>query len=114
MAAKRIEQESQALADLIEAYKDNLLVAIFYAKWCDPCMDLLRFVLPAIAKQTGEEVVICPINIEEARNHSSSKKHGVMNVPVTLFIKEGKEVGRISGMIKIKGFMHEIKIHQKK
>ena len=114
MAAEQIEQGERTLADLIEAYKDELLVIIFFARWCKPCMQLLHFVLPTVAKEAREGVVICPMNVDETENYTASRNHRATNVPAILFFWEGKEVGRIGGMVEPKVFLHEMRIHQKK
>ena len=38
MAAEWVEQGDRKLADLIKAYKNKLLVVVFYAEWCPACL----------------------------------------------------------------------------
>lgn len=90
MVAERIKQGNRSLADLIEAYKDKLFMAVFYTEWCSPCRRLLKEVLPAVAKLAGKRVVICPINVGEAGNYAASRKHRATNVPATLFFRGGR------------------------
>ena len=112
MAAKRVEQEDRTLADLVEAYKDKLLIIVFYARWCKPCRKLINLVLPTVAKRSGERVVICPINVEGDENYFAFKKLGATHIPATLFFREGREISRISGIAKSKVFIHVIKCYQ--
>ena len=113
MTAEQIEQGGRTLADLIKAYKDKLFMAVFYAEWCTPCRRLLNEVLLAVAKLAGKGVVICPINVGEARNYTASREHKAMNVPSTLFFRGGEEIRRITGFVKSKAIVREINCYQK-
>lgn len=113
MVAEQIEQGKRTLADLIEAYKDKLFLAVFYAEWCDPCRRLLKEVLPAVAK-AGKGVVICPIDVGEAGNYTASRRHRATSVPSTLFFRGGEEIRRITGFVKSKDLVREINCFQKK
>jgi thioredoxin 1 len=114
MAAERIEQGDRTVAELIELYKDRLLVLIFYAEWCSPCWRLLKEILPAVAQRAGKGVAICPIDVKEKRNISPSWKHKAKNIPTLIFFREGKEIDRINGMAEPKEFSRKIKLCQKR
>lgn len=114
MAAEWIKQEGRALADLVEAYKDKILMIVFHAGWCPPCRRLLSEVLPTVAKQAGEGVAICLADVQAACNHDVPSKHRVKNVPATLFFSRGREVRRITGLEEPEEFLHAVNCHQKK
>jgi len=102
MPAEWIKQDGRTLADLVKAYKDKLLMIVFYAEWCKPCTSLIKYVLPAVAKQAGEGVAICLLDIKEDENYFAYKDYKSRHIPLTVFFREGKEIERIIGMKEVK------------
>lgn len=79
-----------------EVLKSEKTVLIdFWASWCGPCK-MMSPVIDAIAKEMGEKVKVCKINIDEEQN--LAVKYNVMSIPTFIVIKNGKEVGRSIGV----------------
>lgn len=60
----------------------------FYANWCGPCRALSQ-------RLEGEKLT--EINIEE--NRDTAVKYRVRTIPVLVFLKDGEEVHRTTGLI---------------
>lgn len=60
----------------------------FYANWCGPCRVLSQ-------RLEGEKLT--EINIET--DHELAIKYKVRNIPVLVFLKDGEEVHRTTGLI---------------
>lgn len=65
----------------------NIEVLKFYADWCGPCR---------VLSQTLKDVEgITNINVD--KDQETARKYGIRSVPTMVFLKDGKEVHRISG-----------------
>jgi thioredoxin 1 len=60
----------------------------FYANWCGPCRVLSQ-------RLEGEELTEINIDTE----HKVAVKYKVRSIPVLVFIKDGEEVHRTTGLI---------------
>jgi thioredoxin 1 len=60
----------------------------FYANWCGPCRALSQ-------RLEGENFTEINIDTE----HETAIKHRVRNIPTLVFLKDGKEVHRTTGLI---------------
>lgn len=72
---------------------EKLSVVDFWAPWCGPCLALG----PTIEKlsEENQEVNVGKINVDE--NPEAAVKYGIRSIPCVIFIKDGKEVDRITG-----------------
>lgn len=66
----------------------------FWAAWCAPCK-MAEPVLEELAEEYKDKVLVAKLNVDE--NQEVTEKYGVMSIPTTILIKEGKEVGRQIG-----------------
>jgi len=114
MAAEKVEQGKRTIAELVRAYKDKLLLIVFYARWCKPCTKLLNLELPTVAQEATDETAICPVDVQESGNYYDSRKFKAEKVPVTLFFRRGEEVSRISGLAKAQTILSRIKGYTQK
>jgi thioredoxin 1 len=67
----------------------NIEVLKFSASWCGPCR---------VLAQTLKDVVGIK-NIDVNENIELSAQYGVRNIPLIVFLRDGKELGRVSGAI---------------
>jgi thioredoxin 1 len=67
----------------------NIEVLKFSAAWCGPCR---------VLAQTLKDVVGIK-NIDVNENIELSAQYGVRNIPLIVFLRDGKELGRVSGAI---------------
>lgn len=72
------------------------VVIDFWATWCGPCKRLGP-IIEELAAEFGDKVIIGKCDIEE--NDDLTEKFNIMNVPTVVFMKDGKEVDRISGLV---------------
>lgn len=72
---------------------EDLFIVDFYASWCNPC----KILLPTI-EEIGrkENITIYKCNIDE--NQELTKNFHIMSVPTLVFIKDEKELKRLSGV----------------
>ncbi|MFT4304880.1 MAG: thioredoxin [Candidatus Woesearchaeota archaeon] len=87
---------------------DKPVVVDFWAAWCGPC----RMMGPIFEELSDDmsEVKFAKLSTEEHGDKAS--EHNIMSIPTLVVFKEGKEVGRISGVMpkedlkeKINGFL---------
>lgn len=84
------------------------VVVDFWAAWCGPC----RMMGPIFEELSDDmsDVKFAKLSTEEHGDKAS--EHNIMSIPTLVVFKEGKEVGRISGVMpkedlkeKINGFL---------
>lgn len=75
--------------------KRNVLID-FYADWCGPCQTLLPTV-EKLAKEYEGEVTIKKVNVDE--NQQLAAAFGVRSIPTLVQLTDGKEIGRIVGLV---------------
>lgn len=73
---------------------DKPIVVDFWAAWCAPCMRT-KPILEKLAKEYEGEVGFMPVNADHSRE--VLEKFRVFGIPTVITIRNGKEVGRITG-----------------
>lgn len=66
----------------------------FWAVWCGPCK-LAEPVLDQLSEEYKGKVIIAKLNVDE--NPKMTERFGIMSIPTTVLLKDGKEVGRQIG-----------------
>ena len=74
----------------------NVVVVDFWAPWCGPCKSIAP-VLEEIAKELGEQVTICKVNVDD--NPKSPSQYNVRAIPNLIIFKGGAEVDRVVGAV---------------
>ena len=85
--------------------QERLIVIDFWATWCGPCQRLAP-VIAQIAEEYEGKVFVGKYNAEN--NEELVERFGVRNIPTILFIKNGKAVNRISGVVNAAKIREEI------
>lgn len=67
----------------------------FWASWCGPCQ-AMKPVIEEIEKELKGQAEVIQINVDE--NQTEASKYGVMGIPTFIVLKDGKEVGRKTGI----------------
>ena len=70
------------------------IIVDFWATWCGPCM-MTKPILDKLAKEYGDSVQFMPINADDSRE--VLEQFRVFGIPTVLTLRNGKEVGRITG-----------------
>ena len=79
-----------------EVKESNKVVLVdFYADWCGPCK-MMSPVIDEIAKEVGENIKICKLNVDEAQDIAI--EYGVMSIPTLIVFKAGNEVNKLIGL----------------
>lgn len=68
----------------------------FWAAWCGPCQ-MMKPVIEELEKELKDKVEFVEINVDE--NSTEASKYGVMGIPTFIVLKDGKEIGRKTGII---------------
>ncbi len=83
----------------------KLVLVDLWAEWCSPCK-MMEPVLEEIAGEMEESLQVVKINIDQ--NQETPMKFNVMNIPTLLFLKDGKEVDRVIGVVPKKQLVKKI------
>lgn len=70
------------------------IVVDFWATWCGPCM-MTKPILDKLGKEYAEKVEFMPINADDSRE--ILEQFRVFGIPTVITIRNGKEVGRVTG-----------------
>ena len=73
----------------------GLVVVDFHAPWCGPCQ-MFGPIFEEVSKQY-DDVKFVKVNTQEAQQVASEA--GVMSIPTIVFIKDGREVERVTGLM---------------
>jgi len=79
------------------AASDKLLVIDFWAQWCGPCRAIAP-VIEEVAKEYEGRTIIGKCDTDE--NNDLAMQFGVRNIPMIVFLKNGKVEDVHVGMIK--------------
>ena len=80
-----------------EVIKSDLPVMIdFYAEWCGPCR-MMSPVVEQFAKEYENKVKIGKVNVDEQT--SLAMKFGIQSIPSFVFIKDGKVIDKVTGVM---------------
>jgi thioredoxin 1 len=70
------------------------VIVDFWATWCGPCM-MTKPILDKLAKEYGDTVQFMPVNADDSRE--VLEQFRVYGIPTVITIRDGKEVGRVTG-----------------
>lgn len=76
-----------------ETAKDFSVVDM-YADWCGPCK-MMAPIFEEVAKAYEGKVKMGKLNVD--KNPETAGKFGVASIPTIVFLKDSREVGRLTG-----------------
>jgi thioredoxin 1 len=80
-------------SNIDEILKGNNILLFFTSQSCGPCQEV-KLVVKQIAQKYNELQIVI---IDVTQNQKLSLKFRVLSIPALLFVKQGKEVKRITG-----------------
>ncbi|HHT96926.1 MAG TPA: thioredoxin [Clostridiales bacterium] len=93
-----------------QVLESEILVLVdFYADWCGPCK-MMSPVIEELAEQYQDTVKIGKINVDEEPN--TAQEYKVMTIPTLLFIKEGKVLETIIGVVSKSSLSEKIDLYK--
>jgi thioredoxin 1 len=92
--------------NISRAESSKFAVIDFYAEWCHPCKKFSP-IFNDTAKEMYHQYSFFKVNIDSERD--LAKKFKVSSVPVTIYLKDGKEVTREVGYMSKDAFQSKIK-----
>jgi thioredoxin 1 len=75
--------------------KTGKAVVDFHADWCGPCQ-VMKPIFEKISKEV-KGVNFFKVNVDESPETASL--YGIRSIPTILFMKDGKEVDRVLGVV---------------
>ncbi|MBN2142628.1 thioredoxin [Candidatus Woesearchaeota archaeon] len=84
--------------------KKGSVIIDFYADWCGPC----KMMSPIFEKVAGETKDVSFFKLDVDSNPESADKAGVRSIPTLLFLKDGEEVDRITGVLPEPAFKEKV------
>jgi len=80
--------------EVLQEFKDKLVVVDFHAEWCGPCK-MIAPKLKAMAKEFEGEIKVLKVDVDEADDVAMKEKISCM--PTFMFYKGGNKVAEFSG-----------------
>lgn len=86
----------EKLSDIIKS--GQLTLVDFFATWCGPCK-MMHPVLEQLKDDLGDSIRILKIDVD--KNESLSETYRIQSVPTLMLFKEGKQLWRQSGAMRV-------------
>ena len=74
----------------------NVTLLQFSAEWCGPCKMLTPIILKISEENEGKDITIGKVNVDT--EGAIGAKYGVRNIPTIIYLKNGIEVERTTGL----------------
>ncbi len=91
--------------DSIVNTSKKLVVVDFWAPWCGPC-NIMAPIFERLAEKYKGKVLMVKVNVDE--NFIIPQRFNIYGVPTFVFIKDGKEIKRIIGVVREEVLEREI------
>jgi thioredoxin 1 len=89
-----LEVNSENLAKVLSA--KSITILQFSAEWCGPCKMLTPIMLKLADENSDKDLTIGKVNVDVSSEIGS--KYSVRNIPTLVFLKDGVEVSRTTGI----------------
>ncbi|MHA1802938.1 MAG: thioredoxin [Promethearchaeota archaeon] len=87
-------QAEEQFRELLNKYKDKIIIIDFWATWCAPCR-IFAPVFEKLHQEYQEEFIFTKINVDEQQRLAAY--YGITGIPTTLFIKNGNVIHKAVG-----------------
>lgn len=87
----------------------KLVIAYGSASWCGPCQTYKRTTLVDAGVVAWIRRNAEPVYVNVDRQQTQAQQLGIASIPVTILLKDGKEVARLTGAASAEEFMEWVK-----
>lgn len=88
---------------------NHITLVDFFATWCGPC-NAMHPVLEQLKEDLGDSIRILKIDVD--KNESLSETYRIQSVPTLMLFKEGKQLWRQSGAMRMQELKNLIEKYQ--
>lgn len=88
---------------------NHITLVDFFVTWCGPCK-AMHPVLEQLKKDLGDSIRILKIDVD--KNESLSETYRIQSVPTLMLFKEGKQLWRQSGAMRMQELKNLIEKYQ--
>lgn len=89
-----IDVGSDRFTQVVEQSPTPVLVD-FWAPWCGPCRQMAP-ILERAQEAWGDTVKVVKVNVDD--NPELAQRFGIMGIPTMVLFKDGRELGRVTGV----------------
>lgn len=89
--------------------QSKFVIAYGSASWCGPCQTFKRTTLVDAGVVGWIRRYAEPVYVNVDRQHIQAQQLGIASIPVTILLKDGKEVARLTGAASAQEFMEWVK-----
>lgn len=88
---------------------NQITLVDFFATWCGPCK-MMHPVLEQLKEDLGDSIRILKIDVD--KNESLSETYRIQSVPTLMLFKEGEQLWRQSGAMRVQELKNLIAKYQ--
>lgn len=96
-------------ADFAQVVEASALPAVvdFWAEWCEPCRVMSAYA-GFLAADFAGRLLVAALDVDE--NPAVTERFQILGLPTLVFLRQGKEVGRITGVVAYEEIKRQVEL----